>query len=133
MKLSDIRIDAEAIEEGRWVENIPDMGDLRLKVRGFGNADYKRLQAKLTAALPRVKRQDPAEGERIFAKLLVETVLQDWDGITGDDDQPVAFDKDTAAKFLADPSLAPFREAVMYAAALVGRENAETAEDDAKN
>src|SRR5919206_1518829 len=101
MKLTDFEIDVDKLEQGDWVENIPDMGDLRLKVRGSGNSDYRALQQKLLRAVPRGQSRDgrvpPEVSDRITATLLLETVLLDWDGLVGDNDEPIPYSKEMAA------------------------------------
>jgi hypothetical protein len=137
MKLSEAKIDSSRLEAGDWVKNIPDMGDLELKVRGLGNADYRRRQAALFRTLPRSGRAqgviDPADADRIEAILLVETVLVDWRGLIGDDDQPIPYSKEFAQKLLTEPDYRPFRAAVAWAASVVAEGLAEDRAADAKN
>ena len=56
MKLSEIKVDATAVESGEWIGDIPEMGNLRLLVRGLNNSDYKLMSSKLYAATPRADR-----------------------------------------------------------------------------
>jgi hypothetical protein len=72
VNLKKLRIDSNAIEQGRWIDRIPGLGDIRLKVRGLGNVDWRRLNMQLTQALPRTSRGDPVEQARITLELLVE-------------------------------------------------------------
>lgn len=136
MKLSALKVSSAAIEAGRWVE-APGLPGVQLRVRGLGNADYRRLQAKLIEQVPRNKRfggrLDPDEQDKIVGKLLAEAVLLDWRGLDGDDDQPLAYGKDEAERLMLDPDYRLFRDAVMAAAAMVGEEDGAAAEDDAKN
>jgi hypothetical protein len=123
MKLGALKIDSTRAEQGAWISQIPDMGDLRLKVRGFGNSDYQRVLARETAAVPRENRTagriDPNVLENIMAVCMLETVLIDWAGLTGDDDQPIEYSKDMARTLLTDPDYRPFRDAVAWAARVV--------------
>lgn len=136
MKLSEIKVDATAVESGQWIGDIPEMGNLRLLVRGLNNSDYKRMSAKLYAATPRAERPGgrltPEAGEKLQARCLAATVLIDWDGLE-DDNGPVAFASDLALKLLLDPSYAAFRDGVVWAATQVGAGRAEDAEEAAKN
>jgi hypothetical protein len=131
MKLTDLEIDVDKLEQGDWVENIPDMGDLRLKVRGSENADFRALQQKLLRAVPRGQLRDgrvpPEVSDRITATLLLETVLLDWDGLVGGNDEPIPYSKEMAAKLLTDPKYRRFRNAVAWAADVVAER---TKEDD---
>jgi len=128
MKLSDTRINSARLEAGDWVDNIPDFGDLRLKVRGIGNADYDRLRAELLRALPRAKRNDTAAIAAFMPQLLVETVLIDWQNV-----DEGAYSKDLALKFLSDPDYRPLIDAVVWAAEQVANAKVEELGTDAKN
>ncbi len=142
MKLSAMKINSAAIEQGEWVGSkngnpIPDMGDLNLKVRGIGNADFRVLQSKLFDATPRNERPNnrlsPAAAERVTIECIVETILIDWDGVENDQGEALPFNKDVARKILSDPDLRPFRDAVMWASAQVGELRAGDSEGIAKN
>jgi len=133
MKLSELKIDAQKGEAGAWVRDIPDFGDVALKVRGLGNSDWRRLSAKLYDAVPRSKRQgnkiDPLESDRIVNECLIETALVDWSGITGDDDKPMPYSKALARELITDPNYSNFRNAVLYAAGVVSQEGVESLSD----
>ncbi|WP_232629163.1 hypothetical protein [Methylobacterium sp. Leaf118] len=137
MKLSSLKVDASAIEEGQWVGNIPEMGDLEVRVRGLNNARYRRLQTKLIDAVPRAKRQggrmDPDEQDRITATCLNATVLLDWRGLEGEDGQPLPYSKDLASTLLSEAEFRRFREGVIWAASQVGEEQAEAERADEGN
>jgi hypothetical protein len=136
MKLSSIEVDPERIEQGQWIGNIPEAGDLQLKVRGLGNADFRRMQTKLTDAVPRARkaggRIDPDEQDRIVSQCLAATVLLDWRGLE-DDNGPIPFSREKACELLMDPRYRRFREAVIWAASVVGEEQAADLEDAAGN
>jgi hypothetical protein len=131
MKLSDIAVDAGRIEQGEWVENIPEMGDLRLKVRGIGNADWRRLMSKLIDAVPRNKRMggrvDPDTMDAITTQLLSSACLIDWANLD------VPYSKQKASELLADPQYRALRDAVMWAASQVGQAIEEKKDDQAGN
>lgn len=137
MKLSALKVDAGAIEDGQWVGNIPEMGDLEVRVRGLNNAKYRRLQARLIDAVPRAKRQggrlDPEEQDRITATCLRQTVLLDWRGLEGEDGQPVPYSEELASDLLTKPEFRRFREGVIWAASQVGEEQAEADRADEGN
>lgn len=129
MKLNDAKIDAVKFEQGAWVDNIPEMGDLRLKVRGINNADWRRLQQTLYEAVPRNKRIggriDPDEQDRITTSCLLSACLIDWENVEDDDGQPLAYSKTAATKLLNDPAMRRFRDSVVWAANVVGEQGAE--------
>ena len=141
MKLSAIRRNTAAVEQGRWVDDIPGMGDLRLRVRGSGNKDWNRLQSELFDKVPREQRLrglSDEDGFRIDTECLLTTVLQDWgnlvgDGVIGDLDQPVAYAIETARRLLSEPEYIVIRNAVTWAAGVVAVDAEADQEDDAKN
>ena len=64
MELGEQRVDPKLREEGAWVSDIPEMGDLRLKVRGANNKAWEKRQDALISAVPRkmrIKGLDPSE------------------------------------------------------------------------
>lgn len=136
MKLSSLSVNAELLEQGDWVDDIPECGDLRIKTRGINNAAWKKLQQQKIAALPRRQRRgsvDPATSERIANECLVETCLLGWENLVGDEGQPIAFDKKRALELLADPRYAPFRDACFWAAGQVADDATDDRDDAAKN
>ncbi|MBN8958583.1 MAG: hypothetical protein J0H17_18760 [Rhizobiales bacterium] len=137
MKLSDVKINAARVEAGAWVKDIPEMGDLELKVRGFQNADDRAILAREMEALPAKSRMrgrvSDEDRERIMTIRLRDAILVDWRNIEGEDGKPVPFSKDAAEKLLTDPDLAAFRGAVVWAAGVVAQESDETTEDITKN
>ncbi|HEX2554251.1 MAG TPA: hypothetical protein VHL98_11145 [Microvirga sp.] len=136
MKLNDITVDAVKIEAGAWIGDIPEMGDLRLHVRGINNADYRRMQTKLLDAVPRAKRQggrvDPDEQDRVTNQCLVATVLLGWENFE-DQDGSIPFSREKARELLSDPRYRRFRDAVIWAAVAVGEAQAADLEADQGN
>jgi hypothetical protein len=141
VKISDIRVDAAKIEAGDWVgdltELFPGLEGVRLKVRGSGNADYRRLQAKKLRKVAAARLGPDKEQEaalQVTNELLAETILLDWDGILQEDGvTPLAYTKELSAQLLADPEMRIFREAVIYAGNLVASRKKETTETAEKN
>lgn len=136
MKLSALKIDSSAIETGSWID-APGLGGVIFRVRGLGNADYRRLSAKLNDAVPRDKRVGgrvaPDEADKIVLRLILDTVLLDWRGLTDDADADVSYTRDTAEKLLGDPDYRVLRESVLAAASMVGEQVAEDTDAAAKN
>lgn len=132
MDLDKLTVDVKAVEEGSWVDQIPELGDISFKVRGFGNALYRKMQTDLMRATPIAKRMDQAEQERINTKLLIETVLLDWKNLTRDG-AVVPYSKDTAAEILNDPAYQRFKDGVTWAAHVVAEMRADDLETDGKN
>jgi hypothetical protein len=128
VKLKSLKIDSAAVEGGRWVEQIPGAGNLRLRVRGVGNAAYRALMDKLVDAVPREKRLrglDVADRDRITAECFVETILLDWDNLYADDaeTEKVPYSKELASQLLTDPDYIRFYDAVQWAANLVANDS----------
>ena len=131
MKLSSLRVDAARTD---WVGDIPEMGDLRLKVRSSLCADFRETVSTLRRAVPRgAFNRDgslPVDiSERISGEALHKTILLDWENLTGDDDSVIPYTKETALKLLTDPEYAVFRNAVFWASEFVARGQSE---DEAK-
>jgi hypothetical protein len=124
MKLSSLKVNSTRAQQGAWVDQIPGMGDLRLHVRGFTNTDYAAFMAKEVASVPRDQREGgrrdgallPKYRDAILVRGMLEHILVDWDGLTDEDEQPVAYSKEQAMTLLADPDFRPFRDAVAWAA-----------------
>lgn len=128
MKLSELKIDSAKAEQGAWIGDIPDLGNLRLKVRGLGNSDARRLRLKLIRALPKASREDPKEQDKINARILAEAVLLGWENLEGE-----VYSKERAFEILSDPDLAPFADGVAWAAGKVAELEADQTDTDAKN
>ncbi len=130
-------IDLEKLEQGDWVDNIPEMGELRLKTRGANNKDWRRMQNRLLSAVPRQKKVgglDPDESDRITAILLRETALLDWEGILAPDGTPLKFSKAQANEYLTNPKYGgKFLSAALFAANIVAEQQEADAEDISKN
>lgn len=137
MKLFDIKVDVKAVEDGEWIKDLPEMGDLRLKVRGQNSAAWRFLHRKLINALPRNIRNRP-DGlpikvqDEIMSKLLVGAGLLDWKNLELEDGMK-PYSRELAEKLICDPEYALFRDVVMLATARVGTADAEAEEELAKN
>jgi hypothetical protein len=136
MDMQGVKVDPVKIEQGDWIDSIPDMGDLRLKVRGVGNADWRKLQARLISAVPRGKRAagrlDPDEVDRITSICLRDTGVTDWENLT-DKGAAIPYSKEAATLYLTDPSFRAFRDAALWACTVVGDSAAQATEADIKN
>lgn len=136
MKLSDIRVDAAKQEEGEWVKDIPEMGDLELRVKGLNIPAYRNMQSKMYESVP---RQHKSRGrvsteyqEKITNQCLHAHILLDWKNVN-DGEKDVPFSKEMSHELLTKPEYRAFRDAVIWAASTVGQVAAEEGEDDLKN
>lgn len=134
MKLKKIIV--ENVNAGAWVGNIPDMGDLRIHTKGLNNPGFRKLQQTLVAAIPRSERHQgripPHVMDEINAKCLLNQALLGWENVE-EDGQAVPFSKEQAKVYLTDPAYRSFYDAVMYAAAVVGEDDAEADKEDEGN
>lgn len=137
MKLSEAKIDVQRQQQGAWVGNVPELEGLRLKVRGVGNADWRKLQMKLLETIPRKKRRngriDPEENDRVTAILLRDAGLLDWEGVEDDDGKPIPYSRDKANELLTNPEYVKFRDGVLWACTVVAEDDAEDVEEAAGN
>ncbi|MES0071937.1 hypothetical protein [Mesorhizobium sp. M0058] len=129
MELSNLKRDSKMVEGGKWVDEIPGMGNLRLRVRGMSSPTFAALRGRKQRKVPKSDRE--ADGAiktdvdmRLLGEALHEAVLLEWDGLT-EDGKPVPFDKDLALTWLTDPDYMPFADAVVWAASFVDRSTAE--------
>lgn len=133
MKISQIKKAGTAINEGAWVDNIPGLPGVSLKVCGNANPKARTIAAEMISNLPRGKRnhEDLAKIER---RQIAEVLLVDWKGIQDNEGNDLPCTPDNIAMIMADDDLAVvFTEAVNYAANQVGDQVSADIEDDAKN
>lgn len=125
MKLSASKVDSTLIEQGDWVDGIPDLPGIRIKARGTNNADYRILEGKLVREIPRTQRAEgvsPADQDRIAGRLLVETVVLDIEGITEDDEvTPIPYTKALGTKLFLDPDYRVWAAGAAYAGSVVAQ------------
>lgn len=137
MDIKNLKRDSASVEGGTWVSGIPEMGTLRLKVRGFGSIAYDKAMTSRRKALDRSQKDEtgapsPEALDRIIGEAMHEAILLEWDGLT-DNGKPYPFDKDLAEIYLLDPDYRPFRQAVSWAANYVDGLRAKEAEGVKKN
>jgi len=137
MDIGNFKKSSDAIESGDWVDDIPQMGDLRLRVKGLNSAQFKAIFARKQRAVPKQQRERDGEIQeevlhQIRGEALCEAILLDWDGLTSEG-QPFPFDKETARKWLTDPDFADFHYATLYAAGVVGKDKTEAKDGLEKN
>lgn len=128
MHSSKIKDTNRRFEEGGWVDNLPNLDDIAVKVRPLFNADYSRRLEKLSRNLSMEERQDEKIQMDMQDQLVKETVLLDWRGI---DDMP--YNKKNVDKVFSDPDFGIFKQAIIYAASVVARQGKASLEDDLKN
>ena len=137
MKLDELKIDTDKLEKGDWVENIPELEGLRLKVRGVNNKAYRKMERQLLETLPRSKRRygrlNIEDQDRITTQCLLNSCLDDWDGLFNDNGTAIPYTREMAQQLLTEPEYRRFRDAVLWAANVVVEDQATDEDDIAKN
>ncbi len=130
MKLKAIKVNSARSEQGGWVKDIAGFPGVRLCVRGFESEAFKLALSRRQLAITNDDREDgkpdgrvkPKVTDRVFGLAMADAILLDWDGIEGDDDQPIPYSRELAEQYLTDPDFRLFREAVALAGSLVESE-----------
>ncbi|GGB00597.1 hypothetical protein GCM10011491_30980 [Brucella endophytica] len=125
MEIQSLKRDSAAANAGQWVDDIPGMGDMRLRVRGLSSSTVIALRSRKERKVPRDQRErdgsiKPAVALVIFGEVLHEAVLLEWDGLTNGG-VALPYDAELAKEWLTNPDFAPFADAVTYAAQIVDR------------
>ena len=135
MKISSLTIDPVAVEQGEWIENLPDCDDLRILSKGMNCVAAKQLISEKMASLPRnVRAALPvSENERINLEVAVEVCILGWENLTDDDGAPILYSKEQATAYIKDRKYEPLQVAFLVAANRVGDARKKDAAKIAKN
>lgn len=133
MDIEDIKKDSSLIEAGTWVDRIPNMGDLRLRVRGMGSKQAINHRSSLERAVDKKGRSRDGSlklsvSMDIAIQVLLNVCLLEWDGLK-QKGKPVEYSKELAALWLTDPNYRNFADAVAWAAGVVDRGSADSEEE----
>lgn len=137
MDLSGISKKAD-LNDGEWVDDIPELEGVRLKVRSTNFKPYKAAVAGLARRSGKKLRTDMGVINFSIAsgKALAEHILLDWDGVT-EKGKPVKFDQKKAVAVLtADDDFGigdAFRRGVEWAGDSIAERISETAKEAAGN
>lgn len=128
-KIADIRGLNTRIEKGAWVENMPNLTGLGIKVRvrGFANTDHRKLMGELYADVSDEDRKNPESEKGRQNELIARTLLLDWKGL---EDFP--YNEKNVKLALTDPSLSILREGIDFASKTVAQSGVEKLEADVK-
>lgn len=137
MEISQLKRDAREVDSGQWVGDLAGMGDVRLRVRGLTSQTVVAARSRKERAVPRAQRNRDGSLKvdaaiKVLGEVVAETVLLDWEGIT-DKGEPVPYSAELAREWCTNPDFRPFLDAVVEAASVVDRGEADDAEDAAKN
>lgn len=141
MEITLTKIDNSAIQstDGVWQDDLPELGDIAVLVRGMNNKQYRLKFEAMVRALPPSKRKngsvDPLERDRLTGICMLEHILLDWKNVMLNG-AVIPYSKDQAREFLTDPDYSKFRDGVFVAATRVGEiaedDNADTEKNSAK-
>lgn len=123
MDIASIKRNSKLAEDGVWVDDIPGMPGLRLRVRGLSSPTAIATRSRLERGVARKDRNHdgtlkPKASREIAGKILFESVLLDWDGLANEG-EPQPYDRAVAEELLVDPDYSHFADAVGYAASIV--------------
>jgi hypothetical protein len=128
MDISAFKRDASAIEAGRWVGDLPNAGDVRLRVRGLLSRAYEHALAERIRDLPRSMldrygRPTMDAFEKTQNDALADAVLFEWENLTVEG-KPVPYDPELARRWITDRDFVLFRNLIRDAANVVDNEAA---------
>lgn len=135
MDVSNLTRDAKAVSEGKWVDNIPGMGDVSFKVRGYTATDVTQARADLERKVAISERNEdgslPARvAEAIMREVLSKHVFMDVKNLTANGKPATA---EQVRAWLLDPNYEPLANAVFAASTMVDRARLQKQEVVAKN
>jgi len=131
MDITSIQRDSESIDSGVWVDNIPGMGDLRLKVRGYNSLEAISLRSQKMRSIPMDDRLDGGtlkteDGLRINGEVHAEAILLDWENLKQGAEE-VPFSVEVATELCTNRDFLLFNDAVAFAAVSVDNKASEEA------
>lgn len=137
MDVTSFRRDRTLVQEGQWVEDIPGLGNVRLKVRGLSSIAAVSLRNRKERAVPSVERErdgsiNTEAALRLMREVLADSVLLDWDNLTANGEE-VPYSLEQAREWMNDPKMMPFQDGVTWAAQVVDKGVAEQKEELTKN
>jgi hypothetical protein len=130
--VNDLAVDVDRGEEGAWIENIPDLFDIRLKVRALDCADAQRIRQEIERVTPQVVLDDPKTQDMINRRILTDAILLDWANIS-DGPTPVPYSIEAARRLIDNPQMKKLRRGISWAAMQVANLAVERAKADAGN
>jgi len=138
MKLSNLTVDVNAIENGTWVSDIPNLPGVRFLVAGMESKAYRKAFAKeLRTSTTRKERVsgnlDTDRIQEIQRKLVAKHCLLGWDGVEDDDGNNVLYSETLAYQLMTEAQYLPFQQGVFYAVNLVDSGDMEFIEETEGN
>lgn len=119
MRLNDLTLDLEAVDNGAWVGDLPDLEGVRFLVRGTEYLPYqKALRAALMQQGRRQRIQNQADIEKfdlLTRRLTAEYLLLGWEGLEDQAGVPIPYTLDAATLYLTERRYRPVQRGVMAA------------------
>ena len=124
MEIATLRRDMAAIDGGRWVaaDEVPDLRDIRIKVRGLGSAQAREALARM--------QRDGVSGNDAIQAVTNSICFMEIEGLTQDGKPLTA---DDIRDQLADPAMEPVALLVLKAIERVDATREAKAEALSKN
>lgn len=112
MKLSTIKKDVNAAEQGVWVNGV--LGDLDVKVASAGNRKYiESLRNALKPYQRNLKNIDDEVFTEIQNKAIAKHILVDWRNLQDDEGNEIPYSEQKAYELLQDPENEEFRKLIV--------------------
>lgn len=133
MKLTDLELNVDAVDNGAWVTDIPDMEGVSFCVRGSEYAPYqKALRSAMVVQGRRQRLQQQVDMEKFSAtqnRLAAEHLLLGWSGLEDADGGDLAFSLPIALRLMTERKYRPVQRGVSYAIEIVDAGLAEHREE----
>jgi len=116
MEAAALKSTSDAIEAGEWVDDLPNLGDVGLRIRSVQSYTVKRAMGRAMRNVPKEGRDGsgkilPEVQDEIDYQIALDYLLVDWRNLT-QDGEPLPYSKELAAEWLKLPI---FAEAVQVA------------------
>lgn len=106
---SQFKMDGKLEQEGIWLEygQLEDGTPIRVKIAraGGGNIAFNKALEKATRPHKKALQHnalDSKVAERIYREVFADTVILDWQGITGQNGEMIPFNRENVLKVLED-------------------------------
>lgn len=116
MKLSSLKLDVDASENGAWFNY---HGDIEFKIARLGNKKYAlKYASELNLAFEEFGQQVPTHEYERMMSVALATCITDWKGIADDDDTPIEYSEAFAEEILLNPEYGDIKDFVALKANL---------------
>jgi len=102
MKLSELKLDDQLVDEGAWFPYGED--GAAFKIASMNKKAYRNKLGRLMTRAVTANRNNPdipqVKRDEIIDEAMVGTIIMGWKGWQEDDDSDIAFTEDNARRFL---------------------------------